>query len=897
LLPDPADPNCPHEFKQRAWTALRPLEKKSLGNDLELRTALLNFVADFCSWEASTDKRMIFTARKLVSAAFGSKEPLVVDPFAGGGAIPLEALRVGAESFALEYNPVAVLLLKSLLEDIPKYGRKLGEKLAKWGDWVRIQAEEELVTLYPKESDRTHTIAYIWARTMRCEGPGCGAQIPLIRQSWLVKKSKKKVALALVIDKHTKSVKFKIDTEVKSPGWRTVRRGAATCPLCGYTTPKTRVKLQATGKGLPPILMAVVTSKGRGEGRVYRLPNRRDLETIEKAEAWLKQMPDKSSKEISPIPDEPMPKIGTYGIDAQRYTKHQQWGELFTPRQAIALATFVSKVKEASAVMSTQTADSDLVRATTTLLALAVDKLADRMASLVTWDVGGEKVTSVFGRQAVQMVWDFAEVNPFSGKTGDWDGAIRRICKVIDYCIHSNLKTGTVQLGSATRIPLPDSSADAVITDPPYYHAVPYSDLSDFFYVWLKRSVGSFYPALFSTQLSPKTEEIIVNRVMKVEGYGVKDRRFFESMMTKALTECRRVLRSDGIAVVIFAHKTTEGWEAILKAILDAGWVMTSSWPIQTERETRLRALDSAALQSSIHIVCRPRTGSRESGYWRDVLSELQPRVHSWMQRLVREGIVGADAIFACIGPALEIFSRYETVETAGGKKVELEEYLKHVWAAVAKEALDMIFEGADPSGFEQDSRLTAMWLWTLRTRTNGIGKKNVKEFEEAEEETTVKKARGYLLEYDAVRKIAQGLGAYLEELGRPGGIVEIKGKVATLLFVTERREALFGEPTVEPRKTLGAQMTLFGEPISASAASNAVPETGRTTLDRLHQAMLLFGDGRSEALKHFLVDEGVGKDDRFWRLSQALSALYPMSSEEKRWVDGVLARKKPLGF
>jgi hypothetical protein len=254
----------------------------------------------------------------------------------------------------------------------------------------------------------------------------------------------------------------------------------------------------------------------------------------------------------------------------------------------------------------------------------------------------------------------------------------------------------------------------------------------------------------------------------------------------------------------------------------------------------------------------------------------------------------------------LEIYSRYNAVETAGGKRIELADqygqkgeltergYLSYVWESVAKEALNMVFEGADPAGFEEDSRLTAMWLWTLRSRVNGT---DVKKSEaEGRKEKASEKVKGYALEYDAVRKIAQGLGAHLEGLGRPGGIVEIKGNIATLLFVTERREFLFREPS-ELRKIPKGQTALFGGPVSESLESKTVLETGRTTLDRLHQAMLLFGDGRSEALRHFLVDEGVGKDERFWHLAQALSALYPRNSDEKRWVDGVLSRKKSLGF
>jgi hypothetical protein len=413
--------------------------------------------------------------------------------------------------------------------------------------------------------------------------------------------------------------------------------------------------------------------------------------------------------------------------------------------------------------------------------------------------------------------------------------------------------------------------------------------------------IGDLYPELFHWNLTPKDEECILDPGPPSLGEPVKDRAFFENTMRKALTECKRVLHPDGIAVVLFAHKGTAGWEALLKALIEAGWTVTASWPIETERRARMRARNSAVLASSVFLVCRPRLDSEGVGDWRGVLSELQPRIHTWMQRLVKEGIVGADAIFACIGPALEIYSKYSTVETATGKKVELADkyndkgellergYLSYVWEAVAKEALSMIFEGADPTGFEEDSRLTAMWLWTLRNRTNG------KESEAERRKKASEKVRGYVLEYDAARKIAQGLGAHLENLARPGGIVEIKGNMATLLFVNARRENLFGKP-IESRKTPEGQKTLFGGLVEAEE-STAVSETGRTALDRLHQSMLLFGDGKSEALRRFLVGQGVGRDDRFWRLAQALSALYPRNSEEKRWVDGVLGRKKSFGF
>jgi len=326
---------------------------------------------------------------------------------------------------------------------------------------------------------------------------------------------------------------------------------------------------------------------------------------------------------------------------------------------------------------------------------------------------------------------------------------------------------------------------------------------------------------------------------------------------------------------------------------------------------TRLRARNSAALASSVHLVCRPREtfsqGKRENvvGDWRDVLQELPRRIHEWMPRLSDEGVVGADSIFACLGPALEIFSRYSHVEKANGEVVTLKEYLEQVWAAVAKEALTMIFTGADTTGFEEDARLTAMWLWTVNADAAEAINDDGGDDEERENGAEGGKTTnndGFVFEYDTARKIAQGLGAHLEDLS---SLVEVSGEKARLLPVRERARHLFGKdegPIASVKRKKVPQLDLFkvleqvdGEEISFG--ETMVERQGKTVLDRIHQSMILFAAGRSDALKRFLVEEGVGQDQRFWSLAQALSALYPTWTTEKRWVDGVLARKKGLGF
>jgi hypothetical protein len=506
----------------------------------------------------------------------------------------------------------------------------------------------------------------------------------------------------------------------------------------------------------------------------------------------------------------------------------------------------------------------------------------------------------MFGRQAIPFVWDFVEAHPFGNSVGDWSSCVESALTALETA-GVLAWPGTVERHSAAKHVLPDDSVHGFITDPPYYDAVPYATLADFFYVWLKRALDGRFLDDYRTELTDKTDECVVD---EAKGKGPA---FFENLMYEAMSEGRRVTRPDGIGVLVFAHKSTAGWESLLQAVLRAGWVITASWPINTEMGTRLRARNSAALASSIHLVLRPRetaAGALDSsvGAWRSILEALPGRIREWLPRLAREGVVGADAIFACIGPALELFSQYARVEKSNGDAVELGEFLEQVWTAVAREALGLIFENFDATGLEADARLTAMWLWTLSEASRGADAPVDDASEDEADEDNVRgreKSVGFALEFDAARKIAQGLGANLEDLA---GIVEIDGQVARLRAVEERSASLLGhkprasQESPRSRKRQGALFaesgTQAGEPVDDTAA----PAAAKSTLDQVHQAMLLFGRGRGDALKTLLVDNGVGHS-AFWKLAQALSALYPAGSNEKRWVDGVLARKKGMGF
>jgi adenine-specific DNA methylase len=504
---------------------------------------------------------------------------------------------------------------------------------------------------------------------------------------WLARKAGRYVALRLLANAEKK----RVDVEIVEPGSArievegTVRKGSATCPCCGYTTPVGSVRRQLRerkGGTSDARLLAVVctleTENGEETGRYYRLAVEADLEGPRVAGEELERRVREDTGALSLVPEEGISPNELRRISVPIYGM-TTWGDLFTPRQALTLSTLVSLVREAPA--------EEAVR---TCLALAVSRQADYSSSVCSWHASGEKMRNTFGRQAVPMVWDFTEVAPFAGSTGDFSGALEWVTKVCEANVLGE-RAAQVTQASAARHPLHDDQAQAVVTDPPYYDAVAYAYLSDFFYVWLRRCLAETHPDLFGGPATPKEEEIVVDRPHELSRSN-HDVAYYERELCKAFGEARRVVRPDGLGVVVFASKTTASWEAILQALVKAGWILTASWPIDTEMESRLAAMGQARLASSVHLVCRPReepsgTLGEDVGDWRDVLGELPGRIRAWLPRLRDEGVVGADAIFACLGPALEVFSRYGRVEKASGEEVELREYRACVGGRLARGA------------------------------------------------------------------------------------------------------------------------------------------------------------------------------------------------------------------
>ena len=965
LLPDPYDPHCPETFKQEARRILLGMHGRPKGwtaeveSDEGLRQIILKFVADFANWDRAPDSTYVEAGRALVKAAHGADTPLVVDPFAGGGSIPLEALRLGCEAFASDLNPVACLILKVMLEDIPRHGLKLADELRKAGGEIKRQAERELTDLYPADPDGATPIAYLWARTVRCEAPNCGAEIPLMRSFWLCRKPKRKWALRHRVERPEGAaprVEFEVyepeaDQEVHAG---TVTRAKATCLCCGSVLPPERVRAQlAAEQGGADVIFdadggriggarmtAVVTLRPDEEGRHYRLPTDPDYAAVRKAQARVAQILgewERSGRHgLCPVPDEWISMNEIRRISVPIYGM-QTWGDLFTARQKAALV-------ELGRLLS-----SELEQSTSPAVALLLGRMSDFLAASARWKADAECPVQALARQALPFVWDFAEACPWSDATGSVVSQASRMADAVESACSPfiplwsgeppgsmkrvprreygfpgyagrpspayshNRNVGQVQPADATDHPLPDQAANIWFTDPPYYDAVPYAHLADFFFVWLKRALPG-HPLLNSSfeadsSATPKTREIVVDRPHRLSTSS-KDAASYESGMAKAFAEGRRVLNEDGIGSVVFAHKTTEGWEALLSGMIRGGWTITGSWPVATEMGSRLNARETAALATSVHLICRPRPEDAPIGDWADVLRELPRRVADWMERLQGEGIRGADLVFACVGPALEIFSRYRAVETAEGRAVGLPEYLEKVWEVVGRTALENVLGTAEAKArnggagaLEEDARLTALFLWTLQS-TEAAGENGKAK---AEDEETVAKAaaRGFSLPFDVVRRFAQPMGIDLDRW--TGRIIGQEKGVVRLLPVGERAPDLFGKEGaraaagwIESHPHAGVQQTLFPEFDAAPRPRH--PHRGKaildddaelqalnaTALDRVHTAMLLQASGHANALRALIAAEQDRGPD-FLRLANALSALYPRGSQEKRLLDAML--------
>ena len=452
------------------------------------------FIAQLSNWDNSIDSvtgvsdsthTYIAQAREMIKNAFPNRAPRVLDPFAGGGAIPLEALRLGCETHALDLNPVAHIIQLATLVYPQKfanrpgpYGEKPGATLAgdvrSWGKWVLEKARAEIGDLYPKDEDGAATVAYLWARAVTCPNLGCGSAVPLIRQTWLSRKPKKYVAYKVEANGPGSNVRFQVmptqnlsEFEDFDPSVGTSRGGAATCPCCGTPLSDKYITSESVAGNLGALPVAVVTDTPGMQGKRYRDVSAADALAYSHAMNRLTEAQEKYdpfSGDLAPVPDEMIAQRRITGGSCVVYGM-DSFGKLFNARQALAITTLVRAVREAYTAILAETSDTEYAKAVGTYLAFAVDRLTDRCAVLCRWDNSRETIVNVFGRQGLPMVWDYAEVNPFSPSTGGWTGAIEWITKYIEHGAATADSSSHVTRGTATQLPYPDGYFDAVITD------------------------------------------------------------------------------------------------------------------------------------------------------------------------------------------------------------------------------------------------------------------------------------------------------------------------------------------------------------------------------------------------------------------------------------------------
>jgi putative DNA methylase len=706
--------------------------------------------------------------------------PRVLDMFAGGGAIPLEALRLGCEAYALDLNPVAHLIELCTLVYPQKYGKPdpnargmtgpknvkgettwggLAGEVRYWGEWVLRKVKAEIGDLYPlvtdpefkgkreekpldlfqtdKDDDLSARdsqarvmpgylvpVAYLWTRTVKCKNPSCGATVPLLRQTWLCKKKSRFVAMKMVPDHKEKRVRFEVVEATSENGLgfdpeAGSRGGNATCRFCGTVADSHYVKAEGCSGRISQQLMTIVCKKPGNKGKIYLSADKAPNATPDEA-SIRKRMAALSTRTGLTVPNEPIITDAKNSCWTHLYGLGT-FGDLFTPRQMLCLLTFATAMRDAGKKMQDLALRREALQAVLVVLASSVDKLAALNCSLTRWKIDAELCVDAFGRQALPMVWDFAEQVAYSGIGGSWQSQVARSIEGLNDCWKIT-NTAIVIRGSATASPWPDAFMDAVITDPPYYDNVPYADISDFFYVWLKRTVGYLYPEHFATAGTPKKQEAVAD-AMRHGGSKEKAQRAYEEMMAQSFREAHRVLKPGGALVVVYAHKTTLGWSTLVDALRQAGFVVAEAWPLDTEMKSRLRGMESAALASSIFLVARKRNGQEKGQYETDVRPELERIVRERVSTLWEMGVSGADLVIACVGAGLRAFTRFARVEYANGEPVPAVRFLSEVESVVLDQILARLSKEVGGNGgrhslagVDPATQFYILWRYTYRT-------------------------------------------------------------------------------------------------------------------------------------------------------------------------------------
>ena len=704
------------------------------------RERLHDLIRRLVKWQNSSDENLIAEARYEISRSvaraqnetpppksdraavlqyLNDKSMPIYDPFAGGGSIPLEAQRLGLQAVASDLNPVAVLINKALIELPPKFRGKppinpdadpmgmftgkhkgrgknrkpeqvpwrgttgLADDIRYYGRWMRDEAFKRIGHLYPKamlpDGSKATVIAWLWARTIPCPNPACGVQMPMMKTFQLSKKANNQHWTKPSVDWDAKSISFVAQNHNKDvPNGATVNRSSVTCIACQTAAPLSYAREQSSVGNMGEQMTAIVAEGNRK--RLFLSPTEAHIETALSAE------PNERS-----IPRQRMPTTA-YLVSGRGYGI-THWKQLFTERQLVALSTLCDLVPEVHDEIIERGANEEYANAVCTYLALAIGKFTNMCSSYTRWRNSHVQIAGVIGRQAIPMIWDFAEGNPFSDSVGNWKVHSEWIAKVLEQ-LPANTNGGRVHQADASST-IHANEGPVIVTDPPYYDNISYAELSDFFYVWLRPVLRNIYPNLFSGILVPIQEEMIAApRFENVEGFeDARDR--FGKLLGKTLKLIRERCSPEFPSSIFYAYKqqeeelkgvTSTGWETMLTALVNAGFHIIGTWPMRTEGAVRLNALTANTLASSVILVCRPRADDAPVVLRRQFLNELERELPPALDQLTREGhIAPVDLRQSAIGPGMQVYSRYAGVQTPAGEPVSVRDALIAINNIVAK--------------------------------------------------------------------------------------------------------------------------------------------------------------------------------------------------------------------
>ena len=800
------------------------------------------FICELAKWENSNNLDIIKKARDEILKQYDGFPPKILDPFGGGGAIPLEAYRLGCDTYTSDYNPIAVLILKSILENPINYQSKMEEKISLqpdsenklvkdfkfWSNWVLNETKKDLDKFYNIDEKEYVPIAYYWSKTIVCDNPSCKKTIPLFGR--FVLSTSKKIR---IFPKKNKSqidflIKNKNDKVSNKSG--NIKSSKPTCLMCGTTGPKInseRLKNTPLGEKL----IAVILKPKKGSGKIYRIANANDFKNFELAEKELQNKISKFKEKwgIHPIPDEPTPEKGGAGAERAfifRNFNILNWGEIFNPRQKLAAVVLIDKIRLASEKMIESKNDLNHAKKITLLLSFLLDQVLGKSNNLARWNTSCEKIEYPFSNNSIPMIWDYPESYPLGNSAGGWKSFEKYIISVLEHLTSIPKGTANVKIGSSTNLSYSDEFFDAVFTDPPYYDNIPYSYLSDFYYVWLKRTLNTTYSDFFVTPLTPKSNEIVAYTYDK----NFEDSKiFFEKNLSRSCSEIFRVLKKDGIFVIVYAHKSTAGWEALINSLNVAGFVITASWPIHTEMKGRQRGIKSGSLSSSIYLIARKQ--EKESiGFYREVKKALKIYLDKKLEQLWKEDISGADFFISAIGSAIEVFGKYKKVVDDGDNPISVITLLDDTREIVTNYAINKVIKGEFSDEISKMTRFYILWRWAY-------GESKVP--------------------YDEALKMGQSVGIDLPHELDKSFIVRDSNEFVRLAGPDERDKKI---------------------------------STSDELIDILHLVLLLWKNKKKESWEKLLKDKKLDRSNMFKRVGQAIFESSPPESKEWKWLNGFLA-------